>query len=108
MDRGTIVIRHNKRGVKFDVFDPGKREEAKIFAGALHAGGEDPFVCCNLQELTELREVVDSVIAWNKKYPTNKIFNESEIREIAKEMDTINAAAIAATLPSPDEKPRED
>lgn len=54
MDRGTIVIRVNKQGVQFLTFDPGKRNEAKIFVAALFASGkEDPFICVNLQEMTE-------------------------------------------------------
>jgi hypothetical protein len=37
----------------------------------------------------ELVEVCESIVAWNKKYPTSRIFSEGEIRKIAKEMDEI-------------------
>lgn len=53
MDRGTIVIRQNDKGVIFEVFEPGERAGAKNLAQKLFDGGENPYICVNLQELTE-------------------------------------------------------
>lgn len=36
-----------------------------------------------------LIEVLRKVVAWNKKYPTSRIYNEATIKEIASEMDEI-------------------
>ena len=41
------------------------------------------------QSFNKLIEIVQSVIEWNTKYPSQKIYNESSIRRIAAEMDEI-------------------
>jgi len=48
-------------------------------------------------------EVVEALIeaakkftAWNKKYPSSRIYNETSIRQIAKELDAINDETIEA------------
>lgn len=38
-------------------------------------------------------EVLQEVINWNTKYPSCRIYSESEIRKIAAEMDEINERA---------------
>lgn len=63
MDRGTLVIRHSNKGVTFTMFDPGKRDEAETMGADLFNKGEDPFVCCNLQELKEAEPTLRKLMA---------------------------------------------
>ena len=44
----------------------------------------------------ELLAVLEKFAAWNKRYPSHRIYNESSIRSIAKELDQIAAEAEAA------------
>lgn len=50
----------------------------------------------------ELLAALEKFVAWNKRYPSSRIFSESAIRKIAKELDEIAAeseAAIAKVKP---------
>lgn len=40
--------------------------------------------------------VLNKFIDWNKKYPSGRIYSETEIRKIARELDAINDKAIEA------------
>lgn len=53
MDRGTIVIRNNDKGVIFEVFEPGQRALAKIAAAKFIEAGDNVHICVNLIELAE-------------------------------------------------------
>lgn len=44
----------------------------------------------------QLVNVLTKFTAWNKKYPSSKIYSEAQIRIIARELDAINEEAIAA------------
>jgi hypothetical protein len=53
-----------------------------------------------------LRDVVQSVVEWNTKYPSSRIYGEGDIRRIAKEMDAIfekAKAALSGTSQPPDD-----
>lgn len=82
MDRGTIVIRHNDKGVLFEIFDKGERQKAEDRAQALVEGGEDPHICVNLQELKEAEDITDLIV--------------TPMREKAKEMAKLIVDAIGA------------
>jgi hypothetical protein len=43
-----------------------------------------------------LAEICRDLVAWTKNYPSSRIYNESEIRRIAKEIDAISERAAAA------------
>ena len=43
-----------------------------------------------------LREVVQAIVDWNKKYPSSRIYGMETISRIAAEMDAINAKACEA------------
>lgn len=44
----------------------------------------------------DLLAVVEKLAEWNRKYPSSRIYGESQIREIAAENDAINAEGLAA------------
>ena len=46
----------------------------------------------------ELLAALQKFVAWNAKYPSSRIYNETDIRKIAKELDTINEDAVAAIV----------
>jgi hypothetical protein len=43
-----------------------------------------------------LVEVVEKLAKWNKDYPSTRVYGYGDIKQIAEEMDAINAQAIAA------------
>ena len=47
-------------------------------------------------ERDELLAVLKKVAAWNKVYPSSRIYGHEAIKRIAAEMDAINAEAKAA------------
>jgi hypothetical protein len=49
-----------------------------------------------------LREVVESVVDWNTRHPSSRIYSEGEIRRVAKEMDEIFERAKAALAAQPE------
>lgn len=44
----------------------------------------------------DLLEACKALVAWNKCYPSNHIYSHGEILKIAKEIDNISEAAVAA------------
>lgn len=52
-------------------------------------------------DVARLRQVLTRLVEWNRKYPSQRIYNEGTIRSIAKQMDEINEEAILvlATVP---------
>jgi hypothetical protein len=44
----------------------------------------------------DLYEVVEKLAKWNKDYPSTRVYGYGDIKQIAEEMDAINAKAIAA------------
>ena len=54
------------------------------------------FLLANDDTLAELVSVVEKFVAWNEKYPSNRVYSRYvEIVQIAKELDEINAEAVA-------------
>jgi len=44
----------------------------------------------------ELYAVVEKLAKWNKDYPSTRVYGYGDIKQIAEEMEAINAKAIAA------------
>lgn len=53
------------------------------------------FLLVNEKTLDGLVGVVEKFVAWNEKYPSDRVYSHHVIVQIAKELDEINAEAVA-------------
>jgi len=64
--------------------------------GETITGWIEPYDAHLIAAAPELYGVVEKLAKWNKDYPSARVYGYGDIKQIAEEMDAINAQAIAA------------